>query len=175
MPTVDFVADLERVVIRFPGGLLLEDVERSGGVANKRTRHAKISNARRRRAGQIRSSDRGLVRLAYVVEAEQAVPLRSHIPYLQRSLASELLLDIDVVVFHVRRFDVRVNGENVALLAATVGRAIHGLSSSDCADVQGCSCNCGSSAKIAIGRTGSIVRGIRQMAEEYILGKSVIK
>src|SRR6476619_2475747 len=48
--------------------------------------------------------------------------LRSYISNLQHSLAGELLLDVEVVILHVGRFDVAVESKSIALEGATSGR-----------------------------------------------------
>ena len=55
--------------------------------------------------------------------------LRSHIADLNHGLAGELLLDVEVVVLHVGRFDIAIKGENIALKAAaaeSLARSIKG-------------------------------------------------
>src|SRR5260370_24772422 len=142
----DAEAGLQGVVVRLAGGVLLQDVEGTVReiAADVVARHTIAGNTTwstrgntschawacmcgtlriletvviRRGEGEIRRGNRCLPRLADVEEPPEAMPLRSNVADLQYCLAGNLLLDIQVVILHVRRLDVAVEGEDVALEA----------------------------------------------------------
>jgi len=47
--------------------------------------------------------------------------LGTDVARLDNGLAGDLLLDVEVVVLHVRRLDVAIEGEGIALIAAAAG------------------------------------------------------
>src|SRR5579863_9412700 len=130
MPSRDPVAHLQRIVVRFASRVLLQDVE--GAVreitANVVARNAIRSCNRTPGTGNGRSTvrtvrrrDFGLAGLADVEEPPEAMALRTDIARLNHTFAGELLLNVQVVVLHVRRLDVAVEGEDVALEAIPGG------------------------------------------------------
>src|ERR1700720_654056 len=52
-------------------------------------------------------------RLVEIAESQQFVPLRSNVAELQGHLAGDLLLQVQVVIFHVRRAQILVHAEAV--------------------------------------------------------------
>jgi len=56
--------------------------------------------------------------LVQVAEAQQFVSLRADVADLQGHLAVDLLLQVQVVVFHVRRLNVAVESEHIAFEVA---------------------------------------------------------
>src|SRR5690348_4956344 len=103
------------------------------------------------------------------------MPLRTNIAELQRSLTSQLLLNIDVVVRHVRRFEMAVNSEDVAFLAATVGGTIDGLSRNYGGDGERRARDRSGSTKVTICGARGVERGIGQVAQEHILREGVVE
>jgi hypothetical protein len=61
-----------------------------------------------------------LIWLVQVPEPEQPVPLRSHVSNLHGNFVANLLLNVEVVVLHVRCPDVPVNREYVALFGDAI-------------------------------------------------------
>src|SRR5260370_18424958 len=110
---------LQLVVIGFSAGILLENVNRSRGVA-KNSRYRKITS--RNTKAQVAAINCCLVWLVDVEEAPEPVTLRAHVTHLQRHFTSDLLLDVQVVILHVGSLYLLVDRENVALRAATTGR-----------------------------------------------------
>ena len=106
MPRVYPQADLERVVIGFAGGILLEDIEGSWGRARKDTRRAELKSCSScggaaiapgrgpKCARTLRIVDGLRGRLVDVEEAPEPVTLRPHVTHLQRHFVCNLLLDV---------------------------------------------------------------------------------
>src|SRR5258708_17019590 len=117
VPSGDTEAGLERIVVRFAGRVLLQYVVRTIRVAvDGPGGRAKVVNAV---AGDIRRADLSRAGLCIVDEAPQAIARRTHVTDLYDCLVGDLLLDVQVVVLHVRRLDVAVETEGVALVTAT--------------------------------------------------------
>src|SRR5215469_13058932 len=119
MPSGNPEARLQCVVIRLAGGVLLQQVKRTVGIiGNVVARNTVVVDAI---ATQIGGVDLRLTRLAQIKETPQAMTLRPDITDLQHGMIIELLLHVEVVVFHVGSFDVAVEGKDIALIG-TGGR-----------------------------------------------------
>src|SRR5260370_16399723 len=110
---------LQLVVIGFAAGILLENVNRSRGVA-KNSRYRKITS--RNTKAQVAAINCCLVRLVDVEEAPEPVTLRAHVTHLQRHFTSDLLLDVQVVILHVGSLYLLFNPENAPLRPPTTVR-----------------------------------------------------
>src|SRR5260370_22445571 len=98
-------------------------------VTRKRTRSgAEVVDAV---AGHIGGVDRRRAGLAEVEEAPQAVPLGSDIAQLQHGFARDLLLDVEIVVLHVRRLDIPVEGEDFTFNVGAAGFIVNGHAMTD--------------------------------------------
>src|SRR5277367_3458483 len=114
MPSIDSIAGLQRVVVRTAGGVLLQHVISPVRVAGERARRsAVIVNAVASDIGRV---DCRRTRLTEIEEPPQMMTLRSNIRDLHYHLVRELLLEVDVVVVHVRGLDMTVESENVTLI-----------------------------------------------------------
>ena len=87
MPAGEAQAGLQGVVIRFAGGLFLEDIEGAYTAIAEGTRDAKVLNGAGGGAGgdaigTVGSRNGGLRGLIDVVETEQAMALRTNVPEL---------------------------------------------------------------------------------------------
>ena len=107
MPIIHAPARLQRVVIRTRRALLVIYEE----VRARRCKYA-------RHAASIRTIviriDRSLPRLIDVAEPEQLVSLRPYVPNLQHRPLPQLLLKVQIVIFHVRRPQIRIDAKRIA-------------------------------------------------------------
>src|SRR6266851_10381617 len=106
------------------------------------------------------------------------MPLRSHVADLQYNLVGDLLLDVQVVIFHVGRFDIPVEGENIALrTAGAVWYSINGYPRLNRpVERQGERCLLdGVGSNIVICRPGGVKRRVWQVAQEHVLREGVKK
>src|SRR5438874_262314 len=101
--------------------------------------------------------------------------LGSHIAHLQHRAARKLLLDIEVVVFHVRRLDIAVESEHIALKTEAIGRVIYRLSRIERARNDGWNNLRVTQSNRVISRAGSEENRIRQMVQDHVLGESIKK
>ena len=83
------------------------------------------------------------------------------------------MLQVEVVVLHVRSANIRINHEGIAFQVAATGRSKHGLIVKDASGHAGGNNLCG--ADRVVSRTGIIEGRIWQMSKERILGESVIE
>src|SRR5579862_4458283 len=98
--------------------------------------------------------------------------LRSNIRDLHNHLARDLLLEVDVEILHIRRLDVTVETEGIALIRASCRRRVyrttrnngpaHGAGRENC-----CRSN------VVIRRPRIKERRIRQVAENHVLREGV--
>src|SRR5271169_6657042 len=101
------------------------------------------------------------------------MPLRSHIAQLHRHLASKLLLDVQVVVFHVRSLDIPVKSESVALQAGAARGTVNRNSTCDRRSGSGRNDLVLAGANRVIGWYGIEVRRIRQVPHDHTLRKRI--
>src|SRR5579871_482552 len=100
--------------------------------------------------------------------------LRPHIADLQHRMTVELLLHVEVVVFHVGRLDVAVEGERIALVG-TGGRCrVDWAARSDwSADYAGGKDRV--RANVVVGRARIEVRRVGKVAERHVLGERIVE
>src|SRR6202451_4005586 len=98
--------------------------------------------------------------------------LRSYIPDLQHGLACELLLEVQVVVLHIRSLDVAVEAENVALKAASGRRRVHRTAGNDGAAGRARRKN-RLRSYVVVCRSGIKERCIRQVPQNHVLREGV--
>src|SRR5207253_9387549 len=103
-------------------------------------------------ASNIGSVNRCSARLADIEEAPQAMSLGSYIAHLQHGSARDLLLDVQIVVLHVRCLDVAVEAEGIALKTARCGRRIDRTAGDDSPANRARRQNC-CGPNVVIGRT----------------------
>ena len=133
MPAVHTQTGLECVVGRAGRGFFLVDVEEIGEngprhveiyairtveAANRTIGRRKPKTLPSRSRRRVKSRDLSLAGLTNVKESPETMPLRPNVADLQYCLAGNLLLDIQVVVFYVRRLDIPVDAEYIAFAAA---------------------------------------------------------
>src|SRR5579862_1661570 len=116
MPTGNAKAALKRVVVRLPGRILLQHVigavDVTSAIAAKwACRTAEILKA----SSGINLVDCLRAGLVDIEKPPEAVTLGAHIAQLDHHFVADLLLDVQVVVLHVRRLDVAIEGEGIAL------------------------------------------------------------
>src|SRR6516162_2604527 len=98
------------------------------------------------------------------------MPLRSHIAYRPHYFVSDLLLDVEVVIFHVWRPDIAIESEDVTLVIASSFISVHRHTWGDgprhARRINGCC-----TGERVVGRSGIKVRRVRQVAQDHVLGK----
>src|SRR5579859_7695127 len=88
-------------------------------------------------------------------------------------MTGELLLDVEVVILHVGRFDVAIEGKGVALVVAACCGCEYGAAGNDrAADCSRRIDRLGGGEWI-VGRTGIAIGRIRQVAESHIVRERV--
>src|SRR5271163_3326862 len=106
------------------------------------------------------------------------MPLRPNVSQLQYHLAPELLLKIQVVILHIRRLDVSIEGENVALDHAawsSVERLAGEVRTCDRIDGRRIQVRHldGVGPNVVIGGAGSKESRVGQVAQRHVLRESV--
>src|SRR5262245_9682554 len=113
MPAINTQAGLKGVVNRIGRAFFVVDVierrEERKGLEN--TRHGAVQDTV---ASKISGCDLRLARLVDITEAEELVALPADIANLQDGMFCQFLLQVQVVIFHVRTADVLIHSEGVA-------------------------------------------------------------
>src|SRR6059058_3349906 len=102
------------------------------------------------------------------------MPLRPHVPDLQRHLTRKLVLQVQVVIFHVRCADVAINGENIAFHGATARRIEDRLSLNNASRCIRRWNDLGWPNRVVSG-TRIVERRIWQMSQEGVLRERIIE
>src|SRR6202035_2429668 len=75
--------------------------------------------------GRVHLINRRCARLIDVEKPPQMMPLRPHVGQLHHHFGSQLLLDVQVVIFHVGSLDIPVKRKGVALQAGAAWRVVN--------------------------------------------------
>ena len=123
VPPVQAQAALQGIVIGLPGGVFVHDVKgRAIRSVSVNIGNAVVtSNA----VSEVIGVNGRLARLIDVEKPPEPVTMRTDVSNLQDNVFGNLLLNIEVVVHHERRFDVLVEAEGVALVSAGGGWREH--------------------------------------------------
>src|SRR5258708_4323777 len=111
------------------------------------------------------------IRLIDVKEPPQPVSLRSHVADLQNHFARNLLLDVQIVIFNVRRLDIWIDGKIIAFAAwaaAAIRCAVRWLAGDERLRTGG-RFRDGVGSKTGVRWTGGKKSRVGQVAEEHIL------
>src|ERR1700691_4146411 len=100
--------------------------------------------------------------------------LGPNITDLDDRLAGNLLLDVEVVILHIRGLNVAIVAEGVALVTAARAACKYGLTGND-GPTDRAAGEDGIGTDVVIGRPGIEVGRIRQMAHHHVLRESVVE
>ena len=111
--------------------------------------------------------------LVQVEKPPEAMSLRADVGDLQNTLTEQLLLEIDVVVLHVRRFYVAIKCEDVALQAGAARSPVNWGLVGDCRyRARGDDLVLAGSDRI-VGRSRIEIGRVREVAHDHILGEGI--